>query len=332
MLGGEKMSYIWTVNGSKWRIIKTISDSVILAEMYGQLFTSKWRIPKTVFDSEFIEAQDLIYPADLLKHQPFAAFSFRLLDPAYAGSCCKVRRSSDSTEQDIGFVNSYIFDDASYNTFIGAGNGFTRTFYSQFSADLFENANTPQQPQIVTGTGSNNRPAHIFDGSDDRLNANGCCNPFIGTDKPYSFACLVNKSNPQSNAVIWATATTAAYTDYILHQIRDTDHFQHIRRDGVPTTQIVDYSIATPGSYQITAGIFDYPNIKFWTNDQLFSFTADPLGAINPVNFTVGAITSKTTLSFFHGNIDELFIFDSAIGSQDMEALIHNMNLFYKVF
>lgn len=50
---------------------------------------------------------------------------------SYAGSAIKVRRSSDSTLQDIGFNADGSFDATSYLAFIGAGNGFAHTIYDQ---------------------------------------------------------------------------------------------------------------------------------------------------------------------------------------------------------
>lgn len=58
------------------------------------------------------------------------AVSFRKLREAYAGSCLRVRRSSDNTELDIGFSGNYI-DYVSMTTFVGLGNGFITKWYDQ---------------------------------------------------------------------------------------------------------------------------------------------------------------------------------------------------------
>ena len=50
-----------------------------------------------------------------------AAYSLRKLRTAYAGSAVRVRRSSDSTEQDIGFDGSGEFDSAAFSSFVGGG-------------------------------------------------------------------------------------------------------------------------------------------------------------------------------------------------------------------
>lgn len=102
------------------------------------------------------------------------AYSFHMkLNSAYSGSAFRVRRSSDNTEQDIGFVGYYV-DIPSLLSFCGAGNGFIRTLYDQSGngRDL-GNATTAQQPQIVSSgsllTIGPGIPTASFDGSDDKL-------------------------------------------------------------------------------------------------------------------------------------------------------------------
>tara|TARA_R110000822_G_C15227028_1_gene484936 strand:- start:262 stop:1068 length:807 start_codon:yes stop_codon:yes gene_type:complete len=60
------------------------------------------------------------------------ACSLRLLDGSYTGSSIRVRRSSDNTEQDIGFIDN-ILDTASLLTFVGSGDGFVSKWYDQSS-------------------------------------------------------------------------------------------------------------------------------------------------------------------------------------------------------
>lgn len=82
------------------------------------------------------------YPSD------FLAFSLVRLDTNYTGSCIRVRRSSDNTEQDIGFTNNYL-DTNSLKSFVGANDGYVVTWYNQ--ADTLLNldsiVNTP--PRII---------------------------------------------------------------------------------------------------------------------------------------------------------------------------------------
>jgi len=92
----------------------------------------------------------------------YAAYSLRQLSSTYTGSAIRVRRSSDNTEQDIGFVNN-VLDTGSLLSFCGAGDGFLYYWYDQ-SGNLrhLEQTSNGNQPRIVlTGSieTSNNEPA-----------------------------------------------------------------------------------------------------------------------------------------------------------------------------
>jgi len=77
------------------------------------------------------------------------AYSFRKLRSAYTGYCVKVRRSSDNTTLDIGFVNN-VLDTSSLLAFTGGGNGFIEIWYDQSTnANNMVQATTTDQPQLV---------------------------------------------------------------------------------------------------------------------------------------------------------------------------------------
>lgn len=89
----------------------------------------------------------------------------------YSGSCIRIRRSSDSTEQDIGFVSSAIdaaVDSAAALTFCGAGNGFVTKIYDQSgNGQDWIQATSSKQPQVVT---SGSWIGWVqFDASDDSM-------------------------------------------------------------------------------------------------------------------------------------------------------------------
>jgi hypothetical protein len=98
----------------------------------------------------------------------------RKLKDTYSGSAFRVRRSSDNTEQDIGFGTDEGINQAALLAFCGAGNGFVVTLYNQdgnASRD-FTMATASFQPQIVSSGAVitvNGEPAMQFDGSNDHL-------------------------------------------------------------------------------------------------------------------------------------------------------------------
>jgi hypothetical protein len=75
---------------------------------------------------------------------------FKRLLASYTGNGIRVRRSSDSTLQWIGFNADGSFDETSYLAFIGAGNGFAHTVADQSGAarDVTQST-TAAQPQIA---------------------------------------------------------------------------------------------------------------------------------------------------------------------------------------
>lgn len=78
------------------------------------------------------------------------AYSLRKLSNSYAGNSIRVRRSSDNTEQDIGFVNNEL-DIVSLLAFCGAGNGFVTTWYDQSGKSNNATQSTAlNQSQIVS--------------------------------------------------------------------------------------------------------------------------------------------------------------------------------------
>jgi hypothetical protein len=81
-----------------------------------------------------------------------AAYSLRKLTNAYSGSVIRVRRASDNTEQDIGFVSN-VLDTASLLSFCSATDGFVVTWYSQIGGSTMDVIQTTaiKQPKIVIG-------------------------------------------------------------------------------------------------------------------------------------------------------------------------------------
>jgi hypothetical protein len=101
-----------------------------------------------------------------------AAYSLRKLRTAYTGNAIRVRRASDNTEQNIGFVNN-VLDTASLTSFCSGTNGFVTTWYDQSGNGRDATQSTgANQPQIVS-SGSvlteNGKPNILFNGTSSFL-------------------------------------------------------------------------------------------------------------------------------------------------------------------
>lgn len=92
----------------------------------------------------------------------------RRLLASYTGSLIRIRRSSDSTEQDIGADAAGNLDTAAITTFVGSNSAFVRTLYHQNGGVNLGQATAASQPRIVNaGTLEtvNGKPACLFTGS-----------------------------------------------------------------------------------------------------------------------------------------------------------------------
>lgn len=131
-----------------------------------------------------------------------AAYSVRKLRTAYAGYCMRVRRSSDNTTQDIGFVSG-LLDTTSLLSFCGAGSGFVVIWYDQSGSGCdITNATNAQQPSIVTSGAVNtlNSVPTVgqFDGSAMNLQTTGFPSTVL-LSRTFT-AAVVAKSNRTSQA------------------------------------------------------------------------------------------------------------------------------------
>jgi hypothetical protein len=82
---------------------------------------------------------------------PTAAYSLRRLTASYKGKCINVRRSSDNTAMDIGFVGN-VLDTTTLLNFCSGGSGYAAKWYNQGTlgslADGIQGT-ASTQPQIV---------------------------------------------------------------------------------------------------------------------------------------------------------------------------------------
>jgi hypothetical protein len=127
------------------------------------------------------------------------AYSLRKLRAAYSGSAVRIRRSSDNTESNIGFLSNGNFNIAAAEAFCIAGggsqNGFVTTWYDQ-SGNLKDwlQPTAAKQPQIINAGASilvNGKPSILFDGVNDGFDA---VNPLLINDILSCFSVLKTAS------------------------------------------------------------------------------------------------------------------------------------------
>lgn len=106
-----------------------------------------------------------------------AYYSLRRFTKGEDNNAIRVRRSSDDTEQDIGFDANGDLDTTALLAFVGTGgtdNGFVTTFYDQSgNGNNATNATESEQPLVVSGgtlVTENGKAALDFDGTSDAFN------------------------------------------------------------------------------------------------------------------------------------------------------------------
>jgi hypothetical protein len=164
----------------------------------------------TMRGGNIIGAPPMIIPPSLLLdlYPATAAFSVRKLRTAYTGACMRVRRSSDNTEQDIGFSGGEL-DTASLLSFVGANNGFVVTWYDQSGSNNITRPVLSQQPKIVSSgvvDSKGLKPSISFDGSDDVLVYSS---PIVALNSGSQFSIFnVHHSNLLNTIrTFWTTST-----------------------------------------------------------------------------------------------------------------------------
>ncbi len=151
--------------------------------------------------------------------------STRLLRSDYTGSCMRVRRSSDSSEQDIGFVNG-VLDEASLLTFVGAGDGDIVTWYDQIGSN---NLNLTSEAKIVSS---------------------GVVNKASGFPAAYSSTDLGMETTSNT-----ANVGSIDYFISIVHQVNDINKTQALFADGAGSA-----NQAFGGSLQAVDRLFYWAN------------------------------------------------------------------------
>lgn len=242
------------------------------------------------------------------------AYSLRKLLSSYSGSAIRVERDSDSTQQDIGFTASGDLDTASLLSFVGAGNGYVRTWYDQAgSIDI-----TSTSAQIVI-SGS-----VVTDGSRPSMESNYLA--FDSTSIAITFASVLIATEDN-------VPTTANAGDFIRVVKSGVGNGFTLRRDGADGLYILNHTgtalrtFSQAGAWTAGTG---YHNLMLYKN-----FTST--GGLQEV-YAEGAKVlefagdSRISASFSGnntiGNVREI-VFFSEDKRSELSSLNANMQAYY---
>ncbi len=255
---------------------------------------------------------------------PSALFGLRKMRAAYAGSAILVRRSSDNTEQGIGFTATGDLDVTALTSFVGSGSGYVKTWYDQSgNGQNATQATAGAQPVIVaSGTvlSMNGRPTVSFNGA--------------ATLVAPSFPALFNNTTGGSeNAVAQAVNTMTDWGTVVSAANGSTWWGLYTNLPGGGFTALSSVS----GSIDIHSGVT-------WTSPLVVTHVQNPgvnqelfvdgvsKGTAATGNFAnTGAcyIGADNGIFLFIGTISEITLWPSALSTANRQALEYNQGAYF---
>jgi len=250
------------------------------------------------------------------------AYSLRKLRTAYTGNCIRVRRSSDNTSLDIGFLNNEL-DTTSLLSFVGSNSGYVSIWYDQSGNgyNLIQNTSSNQPSIILSGVinSQNGKPVLITDFYsfmfNDTLPLNGTTNSIFATVK-----MVVTRGN---------FAMMSGYT------IAYNQHF--LSREGVGYHRYYD-SLSNINAYPLPNG---YNLINIHENSS--GVTVYENGANLVSNYTHDTNNSTGIVIFRRAPADttympngsgfsELIVYGNTSKLSDNTGISNNINTYYTIY
>lgn len=304
----------------------TCTDGTNLYFVTGNLFNDVLRIkPVTITTS--------------ISNSYAIACSLRKINPSYNGNCIRVRRSSDNTEQDIGWggINGDTLDASALLIFVGAGNGYITKWYDQSgNGKDFSQSTQAAQPRIVNA------------GVIETLNGNYAINVTSGSE----YLTLASNYNLGKSYSVFATLKWGATDIEFLGYDTANDNYMIYQggnnvfhKVGVNPTYSSGYDYgATDNTGQSILSIHrDNQIIQMYQNGKVITLNGDvsSLGQ----NFMLDQVPATPNEDFilnstggegdalyrFRGYMQEIIIYNSNM-LDSKKAIETNMNSYYGTY
>jgi len=255
-----------------------------------------------------------------------AAYSLRRLDGQYSGSAVRVRRASDSAEQDIAFVNNEL-DTATLENFASGTDAFVTTWYDQSGNGVdAENANASSQPQIVSSGSTileNGKPAISFVGINAYLATTGYIFEFSQNDV---------------SAHIVKSASDNLSEDQYMFSEQDADlpySSQFIIGDTANSDAIIWFNLTEIGTMASGQGLIGIEKnssglVSAYMNGS-FSASASPTINVEQGNTTAFGTRVDFGTSFYNGLLQEVITYKTD-NSANRTGIETNINDFYNIY
>jgi len=276
-----------------------------------------------------------------------AAYSLRKLSSTYTGNAIRVRRSSDNTEQNIGFDSNGNLDTTALTTFVGANNGFVTTWYDQSG----NNKNAIQssagsQPRIVTsGTilTKNTKPTLEFNGHNLVISSSqnyfkplhdGTTKSFVmsvfyrTSSDTYRSIMSNNGGNTSTIGIQLSTAPNWALNDYTVNGSGGVISFNLSANNTTSNGTLTMYSMEWDPSNS-TASNRSKMYINNGTAIQNNSSNGTPSSSNATYDMNIGSLGSG--ISNLVGGICELIVYHADKNAQ-LTGINSNINTFYSIY
>lgn len=247
------------------------------------------------------------------------ACSLRKLKSTYTGYAIRVRRSSDDTEQDIGFVNN-LLDETALINFVGNGgsdNGFVVKWYDQSENSDFSQPIASEQPKIVdagTVIKINSKSAIRFDGSNDNLIRVG----FVSVASS-SYMTSVAKRNSSGSILV-----TLAGNQYLFTLFSDNNYYLQASTAGYQASNSTD----TTNSQILLTGLNNGTSQKMYKNGSEISSSFVSF-SLDQTAFKIGQYGNFG--QYHAGEIQEVVFYNSN-QETNRSGIELNVNTYYAVY
>lgn len=237
------------------------------------------------------------------------AYSLRLLRSAYTGSAIRVRRSSDNTEQDIGFTLGGVLNTTALTSFCGSGNGFVTTWYDQSGNERnLMQSTASSQPQIVSSGNvllQNTKPTIDF------VSKNMGSSAFSSAiSQPNTYFITINKTNHTGYLFDSPTVNRQAQGD------GDWIFAGSVASGFYPTSKLGSQIILT---------------ILFNGSNSISRVNSISTGSGNPGNNAIGQLNIGRPSQLLTGKLQEFIMFPTNQTS-NYTTIESNINSYYAIY
>ncbi len=285
---------------------------------------------------------------DSVSVTPVVAFGLRRLTKKYTGPLIQVRRSSDSTLQNIN-SNGRGLDSATLLSFCAATNCYIATWYDQSGLSNHATQATAANQPLIVSAGvinlQNSRPAIAFSGSPQSLQS-----AYVQTSVvQMTINAVFQTSNAANGSIIWNSRGSGAGHSVSLsvgskpsqsfwgstYPAVYSDSNGIIQGVGSTTSYTGANSAIFTGSWAAASGVTTAPTqFTLYANGNLQTTTSNSVGSeTSPLSGLGGSVIgySQAWGDYCYGNLSELIVFASTLGTSDRQALEHNQEGFFGI-